>query len=214
MITNEAISCILKLCEEDKSFQGIIELARKLQPLACTVVEDGFNLCHKELYDPGHMFSAHFQRLGQADLERSSGLETLAAAAGAMRSDDSYTPLPSVQINPVQPVGERQEEHSAGSISSAITEESIVQNTGPGLSIAPTAERHNPRPSDLHEYEGRAVEMFAANAGTSSAHVGLNDLWETDLNGWDAWTQAALDDSLLDWGLNVEASCPGAVIAL
>lgn len=131
-----------------------------------------------------------------------------------MRSNDSYTPLRSAQINPVQAVGERQEEHSAGSISSAITEESIVQNTGTSLSIAPTAERHDPRPLDLHEYKGQAVEMFAANAETSSAYVGLSNIWETNLNGWETWTQAALDNSLLDWGLNVEASCPGALICL
>lgn len=197
--------------------QGIIELARKLQPLACTAVEDGFILCNtdpEELYEPGHVFSTHFQRLGQATLERSSGLETLAAAAGAMGSNDSFAPLSAVQINSVQAVAGTQAEHSTGSMSSAIADESTVEKTGTGLSVAPTHNQHHSRPSDLREYEGQAMDIFAANGGQLPAHADLDVLWHTDPCGWETWTQSALDNSLFDWDLQTGASGPAAVISL
>ena len=62
-----------------------MELARKLQPLACSLVEEEFCGTDKgELREAGHVFSAHFA--ARDALEAGTGLETLAEAANVMQS--------------------------------------------------------------------------------------------------------------------------------
>ncbi|KAK0301676.1 hypothetical protein LTR54_018313 [Friedmanniomyces endolithicus] len=84
-ITNEGISWILQFCEEEEELRSVFGLARKLQPLACTIVEEGFCGTDKgELRETGHIFSAQFK--SQDFSEVNTGLETLAAAANVMQS--------------------------------------------------------------------------------------------------------------------------------
>lgn len=184
----------------------IIELAHKLQPLALTAIEDGFNLCNtdpEELYHPGHIFSAHFQQRRQANSDRSVGLETLAAAAGAVQSDDLFVLHPAEQIHPARAAERDQVEHGAGNISSGNADASDVQRSGTGLSVPLTSDQQDPRPSDRGGYQEPTAGMFATDAATSSAHAELDALWEADPNGWQTWTQPALDNSLLDWDFHM-----------
>jgi len=94
-ISNQGICWILEFCEEEQALQDVFKLARELQPLACSMVEEGFSLCGTdptELRQKNHILSIHFQA--------QRGLETLAAAAGALQTHDSLAEERNAELEP------------------------------------------------------------------------------------------------------------------
>lgn len=82
----------MEFCEEEETLQQLWVLARELQPLACSMVREGFSFCGTdltELQETNHILSAHFQ--DGTLLQAHGGLDTLAAAAGALQAHGSTT---------------------------------------------------------------------------------------------------------------------------
>ena len=154
--------------------QGVIRLARELQPLACRIIEQGFTFCGSdpaELQECGHIFSAHFrvrttdQRQGAP--ESGAGLETLAAAATELQSHGTCTSTRSERRDSAMVPSLQQAEHarvsqSAEPLSNIVTGLIIHSESRTNCSYAPVGLQLDPDFSHLRGYDSNAPEAITA----------------------------------------------------
>lgn len=157
--------------------EGVIRLARALQPLACRIIERGFSIHDldvAELQETGHIFSAHFRvqttEQRQSTQESNSGLETLAAAATVLQSHGTYTSSQperrdSAMVQSVQQA-EYSQSQSVETLSNMMTGPVTHPESRPSYSFASEDPQLEPDFPHLHGYDSNNHATMAAIGST------------------------------------------------